>query len=376
MYQIRSRTGFCVAVLAIAFVCLAVSGTTRPAAAAEPGPNARAIERVMAVQDRHAGRLMAVPGVVGTATGINAAGKPVVKVFTVQAAIAGIPANLEGERVVVQATGPFFALAPPPGKGKPPKDEDPELAPTSRWPSPVPIGVSTGNEFSCSAGTIGCKVKDDNGGFYALSNVHVFDPWHYGEFPDAVERGERIVQPGRLDDPADDCLGEATPENIIGKVVDSVQIDFTGGPNYVDAAIANIPMLPDDYPDQGDPRTLGNSTPSDGYGTPSSSVVAAELGQKVQKYGRTTALTKGQVTGINATVNVGYDVGTALFVDQIIVESRKPFLKAGDSGSLLVTQSGNKPTGLLFAGNGNGKMAVANHIDVVLLVFGVSVDGE
>ena len=64
------------------------------------------------------------------------------------------------------------------------------------------------------------------------------------------------------------------------------------------------------------------------------------------------------------------------FVNQIIVEGRKPFLKAGDSGSLLVTQSCNSPTGLLFAGNGNGKMAVANHIDAVLEAFAVSVDGE
>ena len=63
-------------------------------------------------------------------------------------------------------------------------------------------------------------------------------------------------------------------------------------------------------------------------------------------------------------------------MNQIIVENRKPFLKAGDSGSLLVTRIGNNPTGLLFAGNGTGKMAIANHIDVVLDKFFVSVDGE
>jgi len=36
-------------------------------------------------------------------------------------------------------------------------------------------------------------------------------------------------------------------------------------------------------------------------------VVEASVGLKVKKYGRTTSLTKGTITAINATVNVGYD---------------------------------------------------------------------
>ena len=126
---------------------------------------------------------------------------------------------------------------------------------------------------------------------------------------------------------------------------------------------------------------LGNATPPEGYGTPKSETVAASLGQQVQKFGRTTSLTTGgTITGINATLNIGYGAGTARFVDQIIVETRKPrFIQGGDSGSLLVIQGGaddRKPVGLLYAGTSTGKMAIANHIDAVLSRFNVSIDGE
>ena len=98
----------------------------------------------------------------------------------------------------------------------------------------------------------------------------------------------------------------------------------------------------------------------------------------VQKYGRTTSLTKGTITAVHATVNVGYDTGSVLFVDQIIVNgSRGAFLKSGDSGSSLVTDPGRNPLGLLFAGNRSGKMAIANRIDLVLAAFGgATVFGE
>ena len=75
-------------------------------------------------------------------------------------------------------------------------------------------------------------------------------------------------------------------------------------------------------------------------------------------------------------MNVGYSAGTARFVDQIIVEGSKPFIKVGDSGSLLVTDLGRDPVDLLVAGNRSGKLAIANPIDLVLVTFGVTVDGE
>ena len=151
--------------LSLALLALAVALFVLPATA--PAAEPPGLQRAIQVQDRNTPWLMALPDVVGTATGLNAAGNPALKVFIAKGGVRGIPANLEGVPVVLEVTGEFFALQ----------------TTTDRWPSPVPIGVSTGNEFHCSAGTIGCRVTDGQDAFFALSNVHVFDPWHYGASP-------------------------------------------------------------------------------------------------------------------------------------------------------------------------------------------------
>src|SRR5260370_2481086 len=80
--------------------------------------------------------------------------------------------------------------------------------------------------------------------------------------------------------------------------------------------------------------------------------VNALLGLNVQKYGRTTHLTHGQITGVNATVTVCYDnacLKSARYVDQLII-SPGGFSGGGDSGSLIVTHDANlNPVALLFA---------------------------
>jgi hypothetical protein len=315
----------------------------------------------MQVQERNTARLMALPDIVGTAVGRDAQGQFTVKVLAARGGVAGIPANLEGIPVEVEVTGLFFAIPGPPAGKKPPPD--PGVDPTDRF-APVPIGVSVGNEFHCSAGTIGCRLTDGEY-FFALSNVHVFDPWHYGDpESNAATLGERIVQPARIDDPADDCSGAATAENMVGQVVDCVPIDFAGGINLVDAAIAIVPSE-----GLADPREFNSGTPTDGYGLPKSGFGApATIGLAVQKYGRSTGLTWGAVSGINATIDVGYDAGTATFVGQILIDGWK-FLKPGDSGSLVVTDPDREAVGLLFAGNNRGSLGVANPIDLVLDAF-------
>lgn len=145
--------------------------------------------------------------------------------------------------------------------------------------------------------------------------------------------------------------------------------------NTVDAAIAetNEAML-----DQG--------TPSDGYGVPKSATVPAAPNQKVQKYGRTTSLTQGQVTGLNTTIDVCYNAACTLvarFVGQIAVEGKgkNPFGSGGDSGALIVTNERTdkrSPVALLFAGGSffGRDITFANPIDLVLDEFGVTIDGE
>ncbi|HEX9144769.1 MAG TPA: hypothetical protein VGA09_10890, partial [Candidatus Binatia bacterium] len=87
-------------------------------------------------------------------------------------------------------------------------------------------------------------------------------------------------------------------------------------------------------------------------------------------------LTQGRISGIDATILVDYDSGTARFVNQILVTSSKNFIRAGDSGSLLVTRSGTNPVGLIFAGDTRGRMAIANPIDLVLGALNVFIDGR
>ena len=55
---------------------------------------------------------------------------------------------------------------------------------------------------------------------------------------------------------------------------------------------------------------------------------------------------------------------------------RAGFIRAGDSGSLLVTREGNHPVGLLFAGSLGGRFAIGNRIDDVLTELNVTIDGN
>lgn len=343
--------------LGLGLVCLvAISvAAASPAVLDKDNP---AVQRAMAAQRRHTPELMRQPEVVGTATGLTEDGRPAILVLTKTVPAHGtIPANLDGIPVAVSVTGKFAimkASAATSGsaiaKGK---DKSGGIDPTSIFPRPVPIGVSTGNAGECSAGTIGARVKRD-GKVYALSNNHVYALENHAPL------GSAVHQPGLYDT---HCV--PSENNKIGTLSEFEPISYTAD-NIIDAAIALSST------DQ-----LGNATPDNGYGTPGSTTTTAVLNQAVQKYGRTSSLTKGTVSGINGIVNVTYSGGTARFVNQIFVSSRRAFIKAGDSGSLLVTDDAERnPVGLLFAGNGSGKFAIANQIDEVLTKFGVTIDGQ
>jgi hypothetical protein len=118
---------------------------------------------------------------------------------------------------------------------------------------------------------------------------------------------------------------------------------------------------------------LSNGTPEGSYGIPSVTTAPATIDLAVKKHGRTTGLTSGKVYAINATVNVTYDSGVARFVNQIVITPGS-FSGGGDSGSLVVTEDGNHPVGLLFAGSSS--YTIANPIDTVLSRFSVTIDGQ
>lgn len=310
---------------------------TSPASQVQPterySPYSPQVASVMAVQDRHTERLLAIRGVVGTATGLNADGKLAVKVFAEREGVAGIPKNLDGVPVIVEVTGKFEAFAL-----------------TGRY-RPVPIGVSVGNNNECAAGTIGCVVLK-GGQKYILSNNHVLARQNNAAI------GEDIVQPGRYDNKPK-CANKVSTDKV-ADLSDFVALKFDGSNNTVDAAIALYSTT-----------DVTCSTLSGFYGFPSSTTVTATLGLPIKKVGRTTQLTTGTVTAINVTVNVGYSSGTARFVGQIVTSSK--FSRSGDSGSLVVTNdANNNPVGLLFAGTRDGA-TILNPIDAVLSSFAVTI---
>ncbi len=232
---------------------------------------------------------------------------------------------------------------------------------------PAPLGFSVGHP-SITAGTLGARVISGTGIVHILSNNHVLANGNNAAVGDA------ILQPGTFD-------GGTTADQI-GALAAFRPIVFSGtASNTMDAAIAQV-----------DGNDVGFGTPTDdGYGAPGTALFGdadadgvfddknALLGLPVQKYGRTTKLTKGQITGINATLSICYEVvfifctKSARFVDQIIIEPAG-FSGGGDSGSLIVTDDANKsPVALLFAGSST--QTIANRLDLVLDYFDVSIDG-
>ena len=308
----------------------------------------------ISVQERHNPDLLAIPGVAGTAVAFGPAGQPVVKVYLAQENVAGIPASLDGHRLVTEFTVPFNWLGDMPAGTVTAAADDTD--PRRSFARPVPIGVSTG-QVDVTAGTIGARVTSGSEVF-ALSNNHVYANRNQANL------GDHILQPGSVD-------GGVNPTDAIGTLHDFEPIRFCSPfpvcpTNRIDAALAATTT--DD---------LGNSTPSNGYGTPRSEVLAAKLGMEVQKYGRTTGHTQGKISGLNATLNVGFRDNTARFSGQIVITGNG-FSAPGDSGSLIVAggsgPDSRRPVGLLFAGSETS--TIANPIGLVLDRFDVQIDGN
>lgn len=194
------------------------------------------------------------------------------------------------------------------------------------------FGVSGGNvndssrSFCCS-GTLGSLVTDGTNQ-YILSNNHVLAR------SDQAVAGEDISQPGLIDN---------------GCRVATLVADFTiASPlgSNVDAALAQLRS-----------GQMDSTGFIEDIGVPARSVVAPTVGLSVAKSGRTTGFTTGTISSINTSVSVGYQRGcnsgkkfTVSYTNQVVVNS-STFSAGGDSGSLIVTNSGHNPVALLYAGS-------------------------
>lgn len=280
----------------------------------------------LAAQDQATPNLLSRQGVVGTAVGLDAKGEPVVKIFTERAAVFGLPFEIDGVSTQVEVTGQIVAQHDPQARNR-----------------PASVGDSIGHP-DVTAGTIAALVTDGTG-WYLLSNNHVLAD------ENAATIGDPILQPGAVD-------GGTVGSDEIGTLADYEPLSFCGIfclSNGMDAAITRVLDLSD--VDVGTWCGWIHST----------SATAASVGQQVKKCGRTTGATTGEVTEINATLDVLYGSGrVARFTNQIVTTDMST---GGDSGSLIVEQGTNRPVALLFAGGDT--RTIASPIQPILDEFGV-----
>lgn len=193
---------------------------------------------------------------------------------------------------------------------------------------PASPGLSIGHNAMTTSGTFGLLVRlnEDDGKQYILSNSHVIARSGLGQ------TGDPVWQPG----PGDG----GTPNDTIASLAAWVPFDFTpaGSPNLVDAAIAKaIDSVTDMIRLIGRPTGVSNQI---------------QRGMLVQKVGRSTNHTWGEVTDVNAKMPLRHNMpgggsGLVYFRDQVIC-TRYTF--PGDSGSAVLNDA-NEVVGLHAAGS-------------------------
>jgi hypothetical protein len=317
-----------------------------------------AVQAVMAVQEEVTPSLMEQSEILGTAVGLdNIAGAPVLTVYVdrdatnVGQVIRNLPQEIRGVRVQIE-----------------PADEIRATGYTARQTPPISLGTSGGWAYDlahgyCCGGTLGSLVRIGSAQ-YILSACHVLEgDIVLGGNNRIAQTGDPVIQPGLVDENCNRLLAQT-----VGTLVKRSSLTHSN----VDCAIARVVA--------GMVRTDGAIL---GIGTISHYISAASLNQHVKKSGRTTGLTHSWISGLNATVRVTFTNechgGTyyKTFSGQIVVNNQSmAFLKAGDSGSLLVQDISTNPRaiGLLFAGNSTA--AFANPIGQVLNFLGATMVGN
>jgi hypothetical protein len=220
---------------------------------------------------------------------------------------------------------------------------------------PAMGGYSVGHK-DITAGTIATAVYDAEAfpgippKYYILSNNHVLADCN------AASPGDEILQPGRYD-------GGTLPADVIAHLTRFVPIDFEPPiprgkhNNLVDCAIAEVAF-----------HDCNRQIYWIGHVKGWRHREETGIGTLVQKTGRTTNYTTGEIIALNATVDVNYGRGRiARFRDQIVTTAMSA---GGDSGSL-ITDLHEVAVGLLFAGS--SRVTIANHIEYVQGLLGIVV---
>lgn len=304
-----------------------------------------------------------------------------------------VPREIDGVRTDVYEIGYLRALQTPRERHRP----------------VIPGGVSIGH-YKVTAGTLGTVVKDRaTGEQFLISNNHVF-----ANNNDALV-GDAILQPAAID-------GGQNPADVVAKLERFIKLRFVDDPivpgqppgggvitrppggagcdvvvtaarvaNAAAVLLGSEKRLAIQSVEQFEPQAAAAAVPENladcalarpvnpamfsddikTIGMVTQTKVAA-LGMRVSKFGRTTGYTEGNITLLNATVNIQYNTAqglkTARFVGQAITTGMSD---GGDSGSLVVDTTENKAVGLLFAGS--SQASIFTPIEVVLNALNVTI---
>ena len=228
--------------------------------------------------------------------------------------------------------------------------------------APIQLGTSGGNAKDkssnvCCSGTLGALVTR-NGVNYILSNNHVLAR------EDSASVGEAIVQPGLVDN----SCAPATP---VAHFSQAVKLQNSSKTAVADAALAQVVTGEVDTTGailQLGAVSCGVAQPAPPAGT----VIAPAVNMPVAKSGRSTGLTCGAISLIDASLKVQYSTTcgssstfTVTFHHQVVIDS-STFGAPGDSGALIVDSLTAQPVALLVGGDSSTGITVANPIQDVL----------
>lgn len=219
-----------------------------------------------------------------------------------------------------------------------------------RQQRPAQGGISGANE-AITAGTLAAlcvsRRGDEAGQLFVLGNNHTLADLG------AAPPGSAILQPAPRD-------GGAALDRIAGLHRCAPIVETTIAGNLVDAAIARLDggIVMD--------RTVCSMGAVNG-------IESAAPDMQVQKHGRTTGFTTGIIDdhSVDILLPLRREDPSRLtqFVDQIRIRPRPGvfvFAQPGDSGALVLTKSGNRAIGLLFACPDNGSFAYASPMAAIL----------
>ncbi len=240
--------------------------------------------------------------------------------------------------------------------------------------------LAAGNFYACGssisvgnareAGTLGCLVRDQSGTLFGLSNNHVSGSCSYAGL------GLPILAPGVVD-VSPGCI----PPFTIGYHYAALPLIAGSADNVSAQANRDAAIFRIHNPD------VVTSFQGDSYDTPST-VIALAAGMTVEKCGRTTGHTSGQVISqfygahpIQYTAALyGFNGVVSFDPAFIIVGSTELFSDGGDSGSLItaIDAQGNRTAVGLVVGGMNdssapgGKVTIALSLHSILAELGVS----